>query len=106
VAIENSVFSNLSIKPCRNTANQKASKAIFCEATVPPLLLERTEKISNTLFYRGKLRLLAKTSARQFSLGVPESTLVEEQKLKVLCMSIGENRLSVFMGKNKNLPRG
>ena len=38
--------------------------------------------------------------AKQFSLGEVESLLVEGEDLKVLCMSMGENKISVFMEKS------
>jgi predicted regulator of Ras-like GTPase activity (Roadblock/LC7/MglB family) len=37
--------------------------------------------------------------AKQFKLGETESVLVEGKDMKVLCMSIGENKISVFMEK-------
>jgi predicted regulator of Ras-like GTPase activity (Roadblock/LC7/MglB family) len=37
--------------------------------------------------------------AKQFSLSDIESVLVEGKNVKVLCMSVGENRISVFMEK-------
>ncbi len=37
---------------------------------------------------------------KQFSLGETESILVEGENVKVLCMSIGENKISVFMEKS------
>ena len=38
--------------------------------------------------------------AKQFNLTNIESALVEGKDLKVLCMSIGDNRLSIFMEKD------
>ena len=38
--------------------------------------------------------------AKQFNLGETESILVEGENVKVLCMSIGENKISVFMEKS------
>lgn len=38
--------------------------------------------------------------AKQFSLGGVESVLVEGQRIKVLCMDLGENRISLFMQKD------
>jgi predicted regulator of Ras-like GTPase activity (Roadblock/LC7/MglB family) len=37
--------------------------------------------------------------AKQFSLSDIESVLVEGKNVKVLCMSVGENKISVFMEK-------
>jgi len=38
--------------------------------------------------------------AKQFNLGEAESILVEGKNVKVLCMNIGENKISVFMEKS------
>jgi predicted regulator of Ras-like GTPase activity (Roadblock/LC7/MglB family) len=38
--------------------------------------------------------------AKQFNLGETESMLVEGATVKVLCMNIGENKISVFMEKS------
>ena len=38
--------------------------------------------------------------AKQCKLGDVESMLVEGEKVKVLCMGIGENKISVFMEKS------
>jgi predicted regulator of Ras-like GTPase activity (Roadblock/LC7/MglB family) len=38
--------------------------------------------------------------AKQFSLGEVECMLVEGKTMKVLCMSVAANRISVFMEKN------
>jgi predicted regulator of Ras-like GTPase activity (Roadblock/LC7/MglB family) len=37
--------------------------------------------------------------AKQFNLGETESMLVEGIDIKVLCMAVGENRMSIFMEK-------
>jgi len=37
---------------------------------------------------------------KQFNLGGLESVLVEGENVKVLCISVGENKISVFMEKN------
>lgn len=42
----------------------------------------------------------SQTIAEQFNLGETESTLLEGESVKMLCMTIGENRISVFMEKS------
>ena len=37
--------------------------------------------------------------ADQFKLGTPESILLEGKNIKVLCATIGENKVSIFMEK-------
>ena len=38
--------------------------------------------------------------ADQFKLGAGESVLVEGKKIKVLCINMGENKISIFMEKS------
>jgi len=38
--------------------------------------------------------------ANQFNLGAAESMLVEGKAIKVLCMTLGENKISIFMEKS------
>ena len=40
--------------------------------------------------------------ARQFNLGALESVLLEGENIKVLCLSIEDNNISVFMEKSAN----
>jgi predicted regulator of Ras-like GTPase activity (Roadblock/LC7/MglB family) len=40
--------------------------------------------------------------AKQFSLGETESVLVEGENVKLLCLTLGENKLGVLMDKNAN----
>jgi predicted regulator of Ras-like GTPase activity (Roadblock/LC7/MglB family) len=39
---------------------------------------------------------------KQFSLGETESVLVEGENVKVLCLTLGENKLGVLMDKSAN----
>jgi predicted regulator of Ras-like GTPase activity (Roadblock/LC7/MglB family) len=42
----------------------------------------------------------SQTIAKQFNLGETESTLLEGESVKMLCMTVGENSISVFMEKS------
>jgi predicted regulator of Ras-like GTPase activity (Roadblock/LC7/MglB family) len=38
--------------------------------------------------------------ANQFNLGAAESILVEGKAIKILCLTLGENKISIFLEKN------
>jgi len=58
------------------------------------------DKICEYALLSSKIHESCLDVAKQFNLGEVESLLVEGEDLKVLCMSIGENKISVFMEKN------
>ena len=50
-------------------------------------------------FYLLKFTESCQEISKQFNLGETESMLVEGENVKVLCMSMDENKVSVFMEK-------
>ena len=58
------------------------------------------EKICEYAILSSQIHLASAEYARQLNLGEVESTLVEGKTLKVLCMCLGENMISVFMEKS------
>jgi len=101
VGDENSVFSNLSISLAEIRKSKGVIGYILRSNSSALVDLSETEKISQYALLSWQIEDSGQNLARQFSLGVPESTLVEGAEVKVLCMSIGENRLSVFMEKQE-----
>jgi predicted regulator of Ras-like GTPase activity (Roadblock/LC7/MglB family) len=99
VGDEKSVFSNLSISLAEIRKSKGVIGYILRSNSSALVDLSETEKISQYALLSWQIEESGQNLARQFSLGVPESTLVEGAEVKVLCMSIGENRLSVFMEK-------
>jgi predicted regulator of Ras-like GTPase activity (Roadblock/LC7/MglB family) len=61
--------------------------------------LTEQSKISDYALLSLQIDLASQTMASQFHLADVESVLVEGKDIKVLCMSIGGNRISVFMEK-------
>jgi predicted regulator of Ras-like GTPase activity (Roadblock/LC7/MglB family) len=57
-------------------------------------------KLTQLALLSSKIHDSLLTVAKRFSLGEVESMLVEGETMKVLCMSVGANRISVFMEKN------
>jgi predicted regulator of Ras-like GTPase activity (Roadblock/LC7/MglB family) len=47
-----------------------------------------------------QIHLASQEAARHFNLADIESVLAEGKTVKVLCMSVGGNKISVFMEKN------
>ena len=65
-------------------------------------ILDFTEpnKITENAILTSQIHDSCQEITKQFNLGEMESVLVEGENVKVLCMSIGENNISVFMEKN------
>ena len=61
--------------------------------------LTEQEKIIEYAILSSQISESSTEMAKQFNLTDIESVLVEGKNVKVLCMSIGENRISVFMEK-------
>ncbi len=101
VGDEKSVFSNLSISLAEIRKSKGVIGYILRSNSSALVDLSETEKISQYALLSWQIEESGQNLARQFSLGVPESTLIEGAEVKVLCMSIGENRLSVFMEKQE-----
>jgi len=64
--------------------------------------LAESEKVFSYAILTSEIHESSVDLASQFSLGEPESVLVEGRNVKVLCLCLGENKISVFMEKNAN----
>lgn len=62
--------------------------------------LADTEKLTQYAILSYEIHDACQTMAKDFSLGETESMLVEGENVKVLCMGLEENKVSVFMEKN------
>jgi len=101
VGDENSVFSNLSISLAEIRKSKGVIGYILRSNSSALVDLSEPEKISKYALLSWQIEDSGQNLAKQFNLGIPESTLVEGAEVKVLCISIGENRLSVFMEKQE-----
>ncbi len=101
VGDENSIFSNLSANLAEICKSEGVIGYILRNNSSALVDLSEPEKISQYALLSWEIEDSGQSLAKQFSLGVPESTLAEGAEVKVLCMSIGENRLSVFMDKEE-----
>jgi predicted regulator of Ras-like GTPase activity (Roadblock/LC7/MglB family) len=64
--------------------------------------LEEQDKITEYAALSYEIHDSAQEIVEQLNLGETESTIVEGDNTKVLCMSVEENRISVFMEKSAN----
>jgi predicted regulator of Ras-like GTPase activity (Roadblock/LC7/MglB family) len=61
--------------------------------------LNETDKIISYAILSSQMNDSSIDIAKQFNLGDIECILVEGENVKVLCMKIGENKISIFMEK-------
>jgi hypothetical protein len=61
--------------------------------------LTEQDKIVEYAVLSMQLHLASREMAKPFNLADIESVLAEGKTVKVLCMSVGENKISVFMAK-------
>lgn len=61
--------------------------------------LNDTSKIIEYAMLSSQAFESAKTLAATFKLGATENVLIEGKNLKVLCMDLGQNKISIFMEK-------
>jgi predicted regulator of Ras-like GTPase activity (Roadblock/LC7/MglB family) len=62
--------------------------------------LTQRDKVTDYAVLSTQIYEASREMAKHFSLTDVESVLVEGREVKVLCMSIGENKMSIFMDKN------
>lgn len=64
--------------------------------------LNEQDKIMEYAVLSSQVHESSQEMAKQFNLGEKETVLVEGKDIKMLCMTQGENRISVFMGRSAN----
>jgi predicted regulator of Ras-like GTPase activity (Roadblock/LC7/MglB family) len=99
---ENSVFSNLSESMVETCKVKGVIGYIVRSNTSAIIDLKEQDKIIEYAALTYQIHDSSQEIAKQLNLGETESTLVEGKNIKVLCMSVGENRISVFMEKSTN----
>ena len=102
VVEENSVFSNL----CASLTEIRKLKGVvgYIIRNDASAIIDITD--CNSVFQFAILTSEIHESnveiAKQFNLGAPESVLLEGENIKVLCLSISDNKIGVFMEKSAN----
>ena len=97
---ENSAFASLSASLAEILKLKGVIGYILRSNTSAILDLTEPDKITQKVILSSQIHDSCQEIGKQFNLGEMESVLVEGENVKVLCMSIGENKISVFMEKN------
>jgi predicted regulator of Ras-like GTPase activity (Roadblock/LC7/MglB family) len=97
---ENSAFASLSASLAEIRKLKGVIGYILRSNTSAILYLTEPDKITQKAILSSQIHDSCQKIGKQFNLGEMESVLVEGENVKVLCMSIGENKISVFMEKN------
>ena len=96
---ENSAFTRLSASLAEIRKLKDVLGYILRSNTSATLDFTEPEKITENAILSSRIHDSCQEITKQFNLGQTESVLVEGENVKVLCMSIGENEISVFMEK-------
>jgi len=99
VGIGNSVFTNLAGTLSEIRKLKGVLGYILRSKTAAIIDLTQREVVVEYAMLSSQIHDCSRIVAPQFNLADVESSLVEGKTLKVLCMDIGENRISVFMDK-------
>jgi predicted regulator of Ras-like GTPase activity (Roadblock/LC7/MglB family) len=97
---ENSAFASLSASLAEIRKLKGVIGYILRSNTSAIIDLNEQDKIIEYAVLSSQMHDSSQEIAKQFNLGETESILVEGENVKVLCMSIGENKISVFMEKS------
>ncbi len=97
---ENSAFASLSASLAEIRKLKGVIGYILRSNTSAILDFTEPDKITENAILSSQIHDSSQEIGKQFNLGEMENVLVEGENVKVLCMSIGENNISVFMEKN------
>jgi predicted regulator of Ras-like GTPase activity (Roadblock/LC7/MglB family) len=73
---------------------------ILKNATSATVNLKDPDRLANYALFSSEMFDSGQEFSELFALGETESILVEGQTIKVLCILMGENKISIFMEKN------
>jgi predicted regulator of Ras-like GTPase activity (Roadblock/LC7/MglB family) len=96
---ENSVYANLNASLAEIRKLKGVTGYILRSNTEAIIDLNEQDKITEYAILSSQMNESSQEIVKQFNLGETESILVEGKNVKVLCMSIGENKISIFMEK-------
>jgi predicted regulator of Ras-like GTPase activity (Roadblock/LC7/MglB family) len=99
VGDDNSVFTSLATSLAEIRKLKGVMGYILRSNTSAIIDLTEQDKIIEYAILSSQISESSSEMAKQFSMTDIESVLVEGKSVKVLCMSIGENRIGIFMEK-------
>ena len=96
---ENSGFANLAASLAEIRKLKGVCGYILRSDTSAIVDLSEQDKIIEYAILSSQIAESSREIAKQFNMADIESVLVEGKSVKVLCMSVGENKIGVFMDK-------
>ena len=96
---ENHAFENLSVQLAEIRKCNGVVGYILRSATSATIDLKEPEKIVEYAILSSQVLESSHEISELFDIGNVENILVEGKNIKVLCMTIGENKISIFMEK-------
>ena len=99
VGEENSTFASLSASLTEIRKLKGVIGYILRNNTSAIIDLNETDKIIEYAILSSQMNDSSIEIAKQFNLGDIECILVEGENVKVICMTLGENKISIFMEK-------
>ena len=99
VGDDNAVFANLSASLTEIRKLKGVMGYILRSKTSAIIDLTEQDKIIDYAVLSSQISESSLEMSKQFNLSNIESVLVEGKNAKVLCMSVGENKIGVFMEK-------
>ena len=97
---EDQVFTDLSKSLAEIRKAEGVVGYILRSTTAATIDLKDPEKIVEYAILSSQVLDSSREISELFELGDVESTLIEGKETKVLCLVIGENKISIFMEKN------
>ena len=99
VGDENSAFSNIAASLAEIRKLKGVNGYILRSNTSAIIDLTEQDKTIEYAILSSQISVSSREIAKQFNMADIESVLVEGKSAKVLCMSIGENKIGIFMEK-------
>jgi predicted regulator of Ras-like GTPase activity (Roadblock/LC7/MglB family) len=102
VSEENSSFASLSASLAEIRKLKGVTGYILRSSTSAIIDVEDSDKIFQYAILTSEIHESSVEMAKQFNLGAPESILLEGENIKILCLSMDENKIDVFLEKSVN----
>jgi len=99
VGDDNAVFANLSASLAEIRKLKGVIGYILRSETSAIIDVTEQDKIIDYALLSSQISESSFEMAKQFNISKIESVLVEGKSVKVLCMSVGENKIGIFMEK-------
>ena len=102
VSHENSSFASLSSSLGEILKLKGVMGYILRSSTSAIIDMADCDKISSYAILTSEIHEFTEKIVNQFDLGAAESVLLEGENIKILCLNVEDNKISVFMEKSAN----